>query len=98
MKKTPIHQPKEERVSKIELLCLEWAESVLTWLLVITGIHILVFYVWSIFHPSMIEPVSAKYAIYIAMGSFFYLFVYNKIVHDKWDPKDVPPYEDKKKK
>ena len=97
MKKTPIHQPKVEKVTKLEKLCFKWAEPFLTGLLIVAGIHILIFYVWSMFHPDMIEPVSAKYAVYIAIGSFFYLVVYNKNIHDRWDAKDVPPYKSGKK-
>ena len=96
--KTSPHQPKVEKVSVPKLKCLEWLERGLTGLLIITGFHVLGFYIWSIFHPEMTEPLSVKYAIYITIGSFFYLFVHKKAIDERWGPKDIELYKSKDKR
>lgn len=93
---TPVHQPRVERVNVRRLEQLKWLERLLTCLLIISGTHVLIYYMWLIFHPDVTqESMAAKYAIYIAIGSFFYLFVYNKAIAERWGAKDVPPYDSK---
>ena len=61
-------------------------------LLGITVLHILLFYAESLFYP-MVETVSVRYAIYIAIGCFYCRFIYKSEIEEMFKPKDLPPIE-----
>lgn len=89
MKKILAQQPRVETVNIGKLRFLRAIEIILMCLLVFTGLHILIFYITSLFNPYIIETSSVKYAIYITIGCFFYLFVHKKAIDDQWGPKNT---------
>lgn len=97
MRKTPLHQPKVEKVSIWKLQCQKYIRIILIILLAFTSLHILGFYLWSLFYPFTPESISLKYAVYITIGCFFYLFVHKKAIDEWFGAKEVTLFEEQSK-
>ncbi len=70
-------------------------EALLIALLTFTCVHILIFYYQSL-TQSIQETTSVRYALYIAIGCFFCLFVHNKEIYRRFGARDVEQAESDK--
>ncbi len=77
-----MNPPKVEIINPTIYRLIKWMDYLLIIILLFASLHILFFYIKTFFYNTN-ETIAVKYAIYIAIGSFFYLFVYNKEIQGK---------------
>lgn len=77
MSNSNYYPPKREKITaykKLELLLHHWLQVVLFIIMILSAVHIAIFYVFSFW--GLKETISEQYAIYIAIGTYFCLVVY----------------------